>query len=31
MKFLEEPHPLNVWRVVGGLLLVGGVSLIAKF
>jgi bacterial/archaeal transporter family-2 protein len=24
-------HPLNIWRAVGGLLLVGGVILIAKF
>ena len=24
-------HPLNIWRIVGGLLLVGGVTLIAKF
>ena len=29
--FRIEPHPLNVWRVARGLLLVGGVSLIAKF
>jgi transporter family-2 protein len=29
--FRMEHHPLNVWRIVGGLLLVGGVSLIAKF
>ena len=26
-----QPHPLNVWRVLGGLLLVAGVSLVAKF
>jgi bacterial/archaeal transporter family-2 protein len=24
-------HPLNIWRILGGLLLVGGVTLIAKF
>ena len=24
-------HPLNIWRIVGSLLLVGGVTLIAKF
>ena len=29
--FRMDQHPLNVWRVVGGILLVGGVSLIAKF
>jgi transporter family-2 protein len=29
--FRMEHHPLNLWRVVGGLLLVGGVSLIAQF
>jgi bacterial/archaeal transporter family-2 protein len=29
--FRMEQHPLNVWRIIGGLLLVGGVSLIAKF
>ncbi len=29
--FRMAHHPLNVWRVLGGLLLVGGVSLIAKF
>lgn len=29
--FRMPHHPLNVWRIVGGLLLVGGVSLISKF
>jgi transporter family-2 protein len=29
--FRMAPHPLNIWRVVGGLLLMGGVSLIGKF
>jgi bacterial/archaeal transporter family-2 protein len=29
--FRLAQHPLNIWRVVGGLLLIGGVSLIAKF
>jgi transporter family-2 protein len=29
--FRMEVHPLNVWRVLGGLLLVGGVTLISKF
>jgi transporter family-2 protein len=24
-------HPLNIWRIVGGLLLVGGVTFITKF
>ena len=24
-------HPLNLWRIVGGLLMIGGVSLISKF
>src|ERR1700677_3852922 len=24
-------HPINIWRIVGGILLVGGVTLIAKF
>jgi transporter family-2 protein len=28
--FRMEVHPLNLWRVVGGLLLVGGVTLISK-
>jgi transporter family-2 protein len=26
-----DQHPLNLWRALGGLLLVGGVTLIAKF
>jgi bacterial/archaeal transporter family-2 protein len=26
-----EQHPINIWRVLGGALLVGGVSLIAMF
>jgi bacterial/archaeal transporter family-2 protein len=29
--FRTDHHPLNIWRVIGGLLLVGGVSLIARF
>ena len=29
--FRMEHHPLNVWRILGGILLVGGVSLISKF
>lgn len=29
--FRLEPHPINVWRVIGGFLMVGGVTLIAKF
>ena len=29
--FRMEYHPLNLWRVLGGLLLVAGVTLIAKF
>ncbi len=29
--FRMEPHPLNIWRALGGILLVGGISLIAKF
>ncbi len=29
--FRMDQHPLNVWRGLGGLLLVGGVTLIAKF
>jgi transporter family-2 protein len=29
--FRMSYHPLNIWRIVGGLLLVGGVTLIAKF
>lgn len=29
--FRMDVHPLNVWRAFGGLLLVGGVTLIAKF
>ena len=26
-----DQHPINLWRAMGGLLLVGGVTLIAKF
>ena len=29
--FRMDHHPLNMWRGLGGLLLVGGVTLIAKF
>jgi transporter family-2 protein len=29
--FRMKPHPLNVWRTIGGLQLVAGVSLIARF
>jgi uncharacterized membrane protein YdcZ (DUF606 family) len=29
--FRMQPHPLNVGRIIGGVLLVGGISLIAKF
>ena len=29
--FRMEHHPLNIWRALGGVLLVGGVTLIAKF
>ena len=29
--FRMDHHPLNMWRVLGGLLLVCGVTLIAKF
>lgn len=29
--FRMDHHPLNVWRALGALLLVGGVTLIAKF
>ena len=29
--FRMQQHPLNAGRIVGGLLLVGGISLIAKF
>ena len=29
--FRMDHHPLNIWRALGGLLLVGGVTLIAKF
>jgi transporter family-2 protein len=29
--FRMEHHPPNLWRIVGGVLLVAGVSLIAKF
>ena len=29
--FRMEHHPINLWRALGGLLLVGGVTLIASF
>jgi transporter family-2 protein len=29
--FRMDPHPINPWRAFGGLLLVSGVTLIAKF
>ncbi len=29
--FRMDHHPLNLWRALGGLLLIGGVTLIAKF
>ncbi len=29
--FRMQPHPINLWRAVGGVLLVGGVTLIARF
>jgi len=29
--FRLQQHPLHIWRLLGGALLVGGVSLIAKF
>ncbi len=29
--FRMDPHPINLWRALGGALLVGGVTLIAKF
>jgi bacterial/archaeal transporter family-2 protein len=29
--FRMDVHPLNLWRALGGLLLIGGVTLIAKF
>jgi transporter family-2 protein len=29
--FRMQPHPLNAGRIIGGVLLVGGISLIAKF
>ncbi len=29
--FRMDQHPLNIWRALGGLLLAGGVTLIAKF
>lgn len=29
--FRMESHPINPWRALGGVLLVGGVTLIAKF
>ena len=29
--FRMQPHPLNAGRLIGGLLLVGGITLVAKF
>lgn len=29
--FRIDPHPINLWRVLGGVLMVGGVALIARF
>jgi transporter family-2 protein len=29
--FRMDPHPVNLWRTLGGVLLIGGVTLIAKF
>jgi transporter family-2 protein len=29
--FRMDQHPLNIWRALGGLLLVAGITLIAKF
>jgi bacterial/archaeal transporter family-2 protein len=29
--FRMQPHPLNAGRIIGAVLLVGGISLIAKF
>ena len=29
--FHLPPHPLNLWRALGGLLMVGGITLIARF
>ena len=29
--FRMEQHPMNIWRAFGGVLLVGGITLIAKF
>jgi transporter family-2 protein len=29
--FHMEVHSLNIWRALGGLLMVGGIALIAKF
>ena len=29
--FRLQPHPINIFRALGGLLLVGGITLIAKF
>ncbi len=29
--FRMDQHPLNIWRALGGVLLVGGITLIAKF
>jgi len=29
--FRMDPHPVNVWRILGGVLLIGGVSLISKY
>jgi len=28
--FRMQPHPLNVGRIIGGLLLIGGITLVAK-
>ncbi len=29
--FRMEPHPANIWRMIGAAMLVGGITLIAKF
>ena len=29
--FHMETHPLNIWRVLGAVLMTGGIALIAKF
>jgi transporter family-2 protein len=29
--FRMQVHPVSMWRIVGGLLMVGGVSLISRF